>query len=49
MAPKRSASLADLDATKRGMLWRYLDEHARATRFADVLLELEARATSSKR
>ena len=34
-------SLAHLDATKRAMLFRYLDEYARDTQYARVLLRLE--------
>ena len=34
-------SLAHLDATKRAMLFRYLDEHARDTHYERVLMRLE--------
>ena len=33
-------SLAHLDATKRAMLFRYLDEHARDTHYERVLMRL---------
>lgn len=34
-------SVADLDPSKRAMLFRYLDEHIPETRYAEVLLQLE--------